>query len=203
MSFLNGFLYRYGIGALLLLIALEYACFPVSSEIVLPLAGALSSLWDTPFILILPLSVFSGLLGTSLCYAIGRFGGRKLLDRIVKKFPKTQKSIDKSFDFFERFGAKATCISRIIPLCRTYIGFVAGITKQNFLLFIISSAIGITFWNTVLIGMGFYLRENVGFVGELYRRYKYFVLAIILTVILVRFILKNNAKKRNNEQQNT
>ena len=194
LSFLNNILTQYGIGALLILIALEYACFPISSEIVLPLAGALSSLWETPFILILFLSVAAGLVGTSICYCLGRYGGRRLLNWLINKFPRLQKSFDKSFDFFNRHGAAATCFSRVIPICRTYIGFVAGIMKQRFVLFILSSAVGIIFWNTLLIGLGFYLRENANLVAHFYQRYKYFLFTVIFILLLIKYLRKYYTK---------
>ena len=67
---------RYGIFAMFLIIFLEYACFPISSELVLPFSGAMARAEDISFFLLLPLSVLAGLLGTGLCYLAGRIGAR-------------------------------------------------------------------------------------------------------------------------------
>ena len=87
---------RYGIFAMILIIFLEYACFPISSELVLPFSGAVARAENVSFFLLLPLSVLAGLLGTGLCYLLGRLGGDAVLTKLTHRFPKTQKAIDSS-----------------------------------------------------------------------------------------------------------
>lgn len=65
----------YGTPAIILLIALEYACFPISSELVLPFAGAFGAGIGLSLPLLILYSSAAGLAGTSLTYAIGRYGG--------------------------------------------------------------------------------------------------------------------------------
>lgn len=171
---------EYGIAAMFFIILLEYACFPVSSEIVLPLSGAVASHQHTSFFLILPLSVLAGLLGTSLCYWVGRLGGSTCLDKIMKKFPKTEKGILASYHKFELHGPVIVCLGRLIPLCRTYIAFIAGATKLKPSVFYIASFLGITVWNFILIGLGYTLKENYSLVATYYNRYKHILLPIVI-----------------------
>lgn len=191
MNFITDVIYEYGLWAMFLLILLEYACFPVSSEIVLPFSGAMASLQHISFFLIIPISVLAGLIGTSICYSIGRFGGAPILNKITVKFPKSKTSIDKSYEKFEQYGTTAVCFGRVIPLCRTYIAFVAGAVKMNYLHFIFSSSLGIIVWNIILIGTGYLLRENWSNVGEYYNRYKQVIIPIVIVIIgiaLLRFL---------------
>ena len=81
---------NYGTSAIFVLIALEYACFPISSELVLPFAGAFGAGQDMPLFLLIIYSSIAGLAGTTLTYLIGRFGGSPLLDRLMRRFPSTE-----------------------------------------------------------------------------------------------------------------
>lgn len=196
MSGLTNLIYEYGLVAMFLIILLEYACFPVSSEIVLPFSGAVASLQGIPFLIILPVSVAAGLIGTSLCYSIGKYGGIHILNGIARKFPKAKKGIDSSYEKFDRFGTMAVCFLRVIPLCRTYIAFIAGAVKQKYLSFLLSSLIGITVWNTLLIGIGYFLRENWKLAGTYYEEYKLILFPIILLVLLIVWLHIRKKKKK-------
>jgi membrane protein DedA with SNARE-associated domain len=199
MSTLTNFIYEYGLIAMFIIILLEYACFPVSSEIVLPFSGAVASMNDTNFLIILPLSILAGLIGTGICFTIGWFGGGAIINAITHKFPKTKKGIDSAYDKFKLHGASAVCIGRVIPLIRTYIALIAGAAKLNPVTYFTASALGITIWNTLLIGLGYMLRENYKRVGEYYDRYKHNLIpvaVICLCAILINIIYQKRKKRK-------
>lgn len=195
MNQLIELIYEYGVIAMFFIILLEYACFPVSSEIVLPLSGAVASMNGTNFFLILPLSVLAGLLGTSICYLVGRIGGGACIHKLTTKFPKTKKGIDASYEKFEVHGPVIVCLGRLIPLCRTYIAFIAGATKLRATVFYVASFIGITIWNFILIGLGYLFRENYQVVSYYYARYKHYLLPMIL-VLCIFMIYRSYRKKQ-------
>lgn len=197
MQTLTQFIADYGLIAMILIIFLEYACFPVSSEIILPFSGAMASASNISFLVILPLSVIAGLLGTSICYGFGRLGGNAILDCICNKFPKTKKSINSSKDKFEYYGNPAVLFGRMIPLCRTYIAFIAGTAKQPFKEYLVFSAIGIAIWNTVLIGIGYLMRENWKVVAYYYNNYKNAVIPLLFLSILAVLFIKQLRASRN------
>jgi len=202
MDFLKNLIYEYGLVAMFIIIMLEYACFPVSSEIVLPFSGAVASVNHTSFLVILPLSIIAGLIGTGICYAVGWFGGGAILSAIKRKFPKSEKGINSAYERFHTHGASAVCIGRVIPLIRTYIALVAGAAKLNPVTYFTASALGITIWNTLLIGLGYALRENYSKVGEYYSRYKHNLIPVF--VIFFGAILINkvyNAYKKKQSRQ--
>lgn len=194
MSFFTNLIFKYGIFAMFFIILIEYACFPISSEIVLPFSGAVASIQHINFLTILPLSVIAGIIGTSFCYFVGRTGGGALLDKIMRKFPKSRKGITASMDKFQRFGNLAVCFGRLIPLIRTYIAFVAGAAKQSYPSFFFSSLIGITIWNTILIGLGYILREKWDIVSQYYVKYKEIILPLLLFITLF-IIVKARRRK--------
>ena len=97
----------YGTPAIIVLIALEYACFPVSSELVLPFAGAFGAGMGISLPLLILYSSAAGLVGTSLTYAIGRYGGSPMMEKIMSRFPSTKKPI-----------LASTNLSDLYRLCR-------------------------------------------------------------------------------------
>lgn len=199
MNFVTNLIFKYGLTAMFITIMLEYACFPISSEIVLPFSGAVASINHTSFFVILPLSIIAGLIGTGICYTIGWFGGGAILSAIKRRFPKSQKGINSAYEKFTNHGASAVCLGRVIPLIRTYIALVAGAARLNPVTYFTASAIGISVWNALLIGLGYTLRENYKKVGEYYVRYKHNlipVFAICITAIIINKIYKKYKSKQ-------
>lgn len=192
------FIYDYGLLAMFLIIMLEYACFPVSSEIVLPFSGAVASAKDIPFAAILAASIAAGLIGTGICYLIGRAGGPALLTKITRRFPRAGKGLKASNEKFLRMGKPAVCIGRIIPICRTYIAFIAGAAGQAPSVFFPYSFLGIAVWNTLLLGIGYALRENWSVVGIYYARYKSVLIPLLLFIIFVFVFLKHRRSNSKN-----
>ena len=195
MELLTSLIKKYGLFGLCLMILLEYACFPISSEIVLPFCGAFAKSYDISFFYLIPGSVLAGLLGTSLCYAIGRIGGQKVLTFLKTRFPKTEKGITASEKKMEQYGAFAVCFGRLIPLCRTYIAFIAGSVKQPFRQYLAYSFFGITLWNCVLISLGYLLKSNWNEVQRYYVEYKQVLVTtaviIVFVYLLRKFLIKN------------
>ena len=199
MNLFTNFIHDYGLVALFIIILLEYACFPVSSEIVLPSAGAISALQNTNFLVILLLSILAGLLGTGLCFSVGWFGGGAILSSITRRFPKAGKGIASATAKFNDNGAYAVCIGRVIPLIRTYIALVAGAARLNPVTYFTASALGITVWNTLLIGFGYALQSNYSKVADYYSQYKHNlrpVAIIFFALLLGNFIYQHNKKKK-------
>lgn len=195
MDYFVNIVYEHGLIAMFFLILIEYACFPISSEIVLPFSGAAASLEGISFFTIVPVSILAGLIGTSICYLIGRMGGTHLLEKIKIKFPRSKKGIESSYKKFEQWGTYAVCIGRVIPICRTYIAFIAGAAKQNYLTFLGYSAIGITIWNILLIGLGYLLQDNWAIVGSYYDQYKKIIIPLIFLLIVFLLVRFTSVKK--------
>lgn len=208
MGNLTQLISQYGLVAMFLIIMLEYACFPVSSEIVLPFSGAVASINQIPFLVILPLSILAGLIGTGICFAVGWFGGGAILHAIKRKFPKSVKPIEASYEKFIQNSASAVCIGRVIPLIRTYIALVAGSARMNPVVYFTSSLLGITVWNTLLIGLGYSLQSNYGRVAGYYDRYKNNLIPVIIAFLgilicirIYRKVKKVKIKKSNPASQ--
>ena len=175
-------------------VALEYACFPISSEILLPLIGILVYNGRLKYLFTIITSIFAGIFGSTICYIIGVFGGVPLLNYSKKKFPKTRNTIDSLNNWFSKYGKITVLLARIVPITRTYISILAGAQRLNYITFITYSSIGIAFWNTVLILIGYFLGDNFGLITDILKRYSN--IAIILLISIFVFVkLKNNKEK--------
>lgn len=172
------------------IVGLEYACFPMPSEIVLPFVGFLAASGKMSFIEVLVVSIIAGILGSLICYYIGYFGGKPILDKIGDKVPSSRKSIFAAKATFERYDKISVMIARVLPLARTYISIPAGIARMNVFKFILFSSIGIIVWNTVLISLGYYLGSNWMMVEQLMERYTIFIAGILVILVAVYFLRK-------------
>jgi membrane protein DedA with SNARE-associated domain len=199
MAMVESLVTEYGMIAIFLLILAEYACFPVSSEIILPLAGLIGAGQGMAFPVLVLFASISGLAGSCITYGIGRFGGSPLLERLIVRFPSFSKPILASYRTFGDHGKCAVFLSRLIPLCRTYIGFVAGAMKQPLAGYLIYSSLGILLWNSVLLSLGyyFYCYRNVFF--SYFNQYKKWILVSASLLLLLIFFCRSRAKKRNTE----
>lgn len=183
MDFFTNLIYEYGMIAMFFLILIEYACFPVSSEIVLPFSGAVAASQGISYPVILAASVLAGLIGTSVCFIVGKKGGNLVILKIQKKYPKSKASFEKCYDKFQKQGVTFVCVSRVVPLCRTYVAFVAGALNLKYSSFCIASLAGISLWNALLIGLGYILGGKWELVSYYYSEYKHII--IICAVILL------------------
>lgn len=185
---------EYGTYIVFLAIFLEYACFPLPSEVILPLAGAIGYNANISPIVMIALSSVCGLLGALLCYYLGMLG-------TIPFFKPKKKEETDSISFYEKYGNLAILFGRLIPLCRTYISFIAGIKKHKLWKYILFSSIGILLWNSVLISLGYIFYDNIDIISIWYNEYKFIILGIVL-IILIIMIIKKIIKRKNISKAN-
>jgi membrane protein DedA with SNARE-associated domain len=129
-------------------------------------------------------------------------GGSPLLEKVMKRFPSLRKPILASYRTFGNHGNGAVLFSRILPLCRTYIGFVAGAMKQPLPAYLIFSSIGITIWNTLLTGLGYYFYPYRLIFFNYFRLYKKWILIFgIVLLIIFLFTSLSTSRRQNGKAQ--
>lgn len=176
---------------------LEYACLPLPSEILLPFIGVLSSYGTFNLISTIAISVFAGLLGSTICYYIGYFGGSPVLDWLSNKSSGAKKSLNKLNSFLTKYDKYAVLIARMFPLTRTYVSLGVGALKMNYRTFISYSFAGIVIWNSVLISLGYFLGENTPLIESILSKYSFVAigLLIISLCILIYILIKKTKNK--------
>ena len=196
LSLFNG----YGVLIIFILVMLEYACFPLPSEVILPFIGYITNVNGYSLIAVIIMSTIMGYFGCLICYLVGYYGGSKLFNKVYNKFPSWRKGLDGTYSFFYKYGNISVMVGRVIPMCRTYVSFLAGMFKQSLFKYSFYSLIGIVFWNLFLIFVGYILSDNWLVIVQYYKNYKYILFVIFLLILLSFFIYKmykNKIKTQN------
>ena len=179
-----------------LVIGLEYACFPLPSEIILPFVGMSIPQTHLQFFPAFLISIAAGLFGSFICHLIGHYGGVPLLNRLSHRSENLCKAISIFNKWFSSYGCWAVLFSRIIPLTRTYISLFAGVNGMSLFEFFLYSTVGITLWNLVLMSLGFYLGNNWALIEGILNTYSNIVL-ILLALLVIGSIAYHYKKAMN------
>ena len=146
------------------MMAIESACIPLPSEIIMPLAGWFLIEDRGRGVEWLLLAAFCGavgnLIGSLAAYAVGAWGGRPLLLRFGRYVLISREEIDRAEHWFARYGDRAVFISRVLPVVRTFISLPAGVARMNVWRFSVLSFVGSFPWSLALAWGGFLLGEN-------------------------------------------
>lgn len=179
---------------IILLMAIESACIPLPSELIMPFAGALTlaSVAVTlhhhqplDFHLVSIAGAVGCALGSAIAYAVGAYGGREFVFKYGKYILLKRRDVEKSEVWFEKRGPLAVFIARLLPVVRTFISLPAGIARMPFVPFIVLSFLGSVPWCYFLAWLGIWVGGNL----ELLKKYFHGVDAIIVGIILVLGIL--------------
>jgi membrane protein DedA with SNARE-associated domain len=138
----------------LLLMAVQSACVPIPSEVIMPVAGAqlAHSQWD--LIVLAALASLASNLGSIPAYWVGARGGRPMVERYGSYLLLSRHDLDRVDNFFSRFGSVAVLIGRMLPIVRTFIAFPAGVAKMNQVKFHVYTFLGSFPWCYVLAYIG-------------------------------------------------
>lgn len=119
-----------GYGGVALLMAIESACIPLPSEIIMPFAGYLASTGEMNLYWAATAGAIGCNLGSAVAYAIGARGGRPLIERWGRYVLLSWRDLDWADRFFARHGAITVFIGRLLPVVRTFIALPAGIARM-------------------------------------------------------------------------
>lgn len=161
-------------------------------------AGAIAAQPDMPLnVHILALVVFAAaVLGDSCNYEIGRFLGAKLFHNPNSKIFK-QQYLDKTHEFYKKYGGKTIIIARFVPIVRTFAPFVAGMGKMHYYYFIAFNIIGGALWVALFCYVGYFFGD-LPFVQQ---NLKVLIVAIIFVSLLPAIIEVLRAKMKNNNKE--
>ena len=135
-----------GTAGIFLLMLLDSACIPTSSEAIMLFAGfKVADGHFTMFEIILA-GVLGNVVGSWIAYGIGYYGRVELLEKHGKWFHITPKHLAWADRWFERYGGVTVFFSRMVPVVRTFISLPAGVARMPFWRFTILSTLGIVPW---------------------------------------------------------
>lgn len=157
--FITGFA-EHGYLAVFVLMALESACVPIPSEVTMVFAGYLVSRGKLDFAAVALVGTVANLVGSWAAYAVGRSGGRALLERYGRYLLIRHHDIDRADAWFARHGETAVLVSRLLPVVRTFISLPAGIAGMPLRRFSLYTFAGCLPWVFALTGAGWALGES-------------------------------------------
>jgi membrane protein DedA with SNARE-associated domain len=144
----------FGVAALM---ALESACIPLPSEVIMPFAGYLASTGRFTLIGAAIAGAVGCNLGSTAAYFAGEYGGRTALLRWGAYFLMDRRALYQVERFFTRFGGGSVFIGRLLPIVRTFISLPAGMARMPFMRFQIYTFLGSAPWCLALAYLGFRL----------------------------------------------
>jgi len=146
-----------GYAGVLFLMAIQSACIPLPSEVIMPVAGYALAHGQLQLILLATIGSIGANLGSIPAYWVGAKGGRPMIEHYGQYILLSGHDLDRADRFFARYGSIAVLIGRLLPIVRTFIALPAGIAKMNQVRFHIYTFIGSWPWCYVLAYIGWKL----------------------------------------------
>ncbi len=149
-----------GYAGVFILMALESACIPIPSEVIMPFSGFL--VWEGRFILwqVVLWGAVGNLFGSIIAYVVGYFGGRKTIEKYGKYILISGHDLELADNWFKKYGQAAVFFSRLLPVVRTFISLPAGIARMDFKKFCLYTFLGSLPWSFFLTYAGLIAGEN-------------------------------------------
>jgi membrane protein DedA with SNARE-associated domain len=146
IAVLVGLIVSGGYASVVLLMAIQSACIPIPSEVIMPLAGYALAHTQLDLILLATVASLASNLGSIPAYWVGARGGRPMVERYGSYMLLSRRDLDLVDRFFAHYGSITVLIGRMLPIVRTFIAFPAGVAKMNQLRFHIYTFIGSWPW---------------------------------------------------------
>jgi membrane-associated protein len=121
----------------------------------------------------------AAMLGNACGYAIGAKAGPKIFQRDDSRIFR-RKYVDKTAEFFDKYGNRAIVLARFVPVVRTFITVMAGVGDMGFRRFMVYSTIGGLLWASGVTVLGYYLGQ-ISFVRNN-------IEAMLLAIVLVSVV---------------
>jgi membrane protein DedA with SNARE-associated domain len=149
-----------GYSGIVLLMAIESACVPLPSEIIMPFSGYLVSTGQLNLWLVALAGAIGCVLGSLVAYFVGMYGGRPLIEKYGRYLLVSHRDLDMADRWFEKRGEVIVFVSRLLPAIRTFIAFPAGVARMDLKRFIVYTFAGSFPWCLGLAYVGQKLGEK-------------------------------------------
>jgi membrane protein DedA with SNARE-associated domain len=149
-----------GYSGVVLLMAIESACIPLPSEIIMPFSGYLVSTGQLNLWAVAVAGAVGCVLGSLVAYWVGMYGGRPVIEKYGRYVLLSRHDLDIADRWFANHGEAIVFVSRLLPAIRTFIAFPAGVARMNMKRFIIYTFAGSLPWCLGLAYIGQKLGEQ-------------------------------------------
>ena len=149
-----------GYGGVVLLMAIESACIPLPSEIIMPFSGYLVSTGELNLWGVAIAGAVGCVLGSLVAYWVGMYGGRPFIEKYGRYILLSRHDLDIADRWFGKYGEVIVFVSRLLPAIRTFIAFPAGVARMDLTRFVIYTFAGSLPWCLGLAYVGQKLGEQ-------------------------------------------
>src|ERR1700752_2788403 len=175
---------HYGYLAVVGLVFLEGFGVPVPGETVLILGAVYAGAGRLNVVLVGLLGFLGAVIGDNIGFALGHFGGRRLVERYGRYVLLTPERLDRTTAFFERHGGKVIVVARFIEGLRQANGIIAGTTGMHWARFLAFNAIGAALWVAAWTSIGYFSGSNIDSIYNTASRYStYFAIAVGVLIV--------------------
>lgn len=197
---------------ILMLMAIESSFIPFPSEVVVPPAAYFASQPGSELnvVLVVVVATLGAFIGAAINYGLAIWIGRPLVyafarSRVGHMLLIDEKKVANAEEYFDRHGAVATLVGRLIPAVRQLISIPAGLARMNFGKFALYTSIGAGLWNCVLALLGYLLSLSVArdeLIGAIERYNGYLNIAgYALLAVIVIVLVKQGMKKSSSDSK--
>lgn len=174
----------FGYSGVFFAMAIESACIPLPSEIILPFTGYMVFAGHFSFWQAIIAATLGNLFGAVVAYYVGVFGGRPFLQRYGRYFLINERELKWTERLFERHGEITVFVGRILPIVRTFISLPAGIARMSVFKMAAYTVFGAFLWCTLLIFLGQKLGENWDSLKPYFHRADIVVGGVLILLII-------------------
>ncbi|MGE5190355.1 MAG: DedA family protein [Gemmatimonadota bacterium] len=149
-----------GLPGIVLLMAIESACIPLPSEVIMPFSGYLVHLGKYSLWSVALAGAFGCVVGSIPAYYLGMYGGRPLIEKYGRYILMSRHDLDLADRWFARHGEATVFFARLLPVVRTFIAFPAGVARMDMKRFIGYTFAGSLPWCLGLAYVGMAMGER-------------------------------------------
>lgn len=172
------------------LMTLDSLMVPLGSEAIMTLAGVLAFQGKFNFWIVVIVAIIASMIGSTASWLIGRYGGRRFLEKYGRYVLIRKGEMDRGDEFFSRHGEGAVMFGRIIPLVRTYVSLPAGIAIMPYRKFFIFTLIGTAIFVVGLVSLGYLLSNEIKAVLASESLYSLAGAGIVVLALIVLVIIR-------------
>lgn len=169
-----------GYTGIVLLMAIESACIPLPSEVIMPFSGYLVHTGRFNLWWVATAGAIGCNVGSVVAYELGYYGGRRLVMKYGKWILLSQTDVDWADRFFARYGSAAVFLGRLLPVIRTFIALPAGIARMPRVPFHLYTFAGSWPWCFALAWLGMKAGENWRYLGKYFHQFDVVIGAVLL-----------------------
>ncbi|HXZ29420.1 MAG TPA: DedA family protein [Terriglobales bacterium] len=168
-----------GYAGILLLMAIESACIPLPSEVIMPFSGYLVFTGRFRLLWVATVGALGCNLGSAVAYWVGAHGGRPLVEKYGSWIFLSRRELDWADRFFQRYGDITVFLSRLLPVIRTFIAFPAGVARMPLARFHAYTFLGSWPWCLGLAWLGMKAGQHWDYLGKYFHKFDAVIGAVI------------------------